>query len=62
MQQSWTLRDALRRLPGGQAHLAALRDLVALSERVQFGDRDVSEEEFAAHVAAIDPLLRGTSA
>lgn len=58
LRQSWTDREALRRLPADQRHLAALRDLVRASERVQFGGRDVSEPEFEHHVAQITPLFR----
>ncbi len=57
LQRSWTVRDALRRLPGSQSHLAQLRVLVLAAERVHFGGRDVSEDEFNAHVSATRPLL-----
>ncbi len=61
LQQSWTSRDALRRLPADQSHLAALRNLVRASERVQFGGRDVTEPEFKGHVEQISPLFRELS-
>lgn len=57
-QSSWTMRDALRHLPRGLAHLDALRQLVLAGERVLFGNRDVTEEEFQAHVARVRPLLQ----
>lgn len=57
-QPSWTMRDALRHLPGGLAHLDALRQLVLAGERVLFGNRDVTEAEFQAHVARVRPLLQ----
>ncbi|WP_254452972.1 DUF4129 domain-containing protein [Ruegeria atlantica] len=57
LQRSWTARDALRHLPKDQNYLSALRNLVLASERVHFGGRDVSEEDFQAHVAEIRPLL-----
>lgn len=57
LQKSWTARDALRRLPAGQNHLAALRDLVLASERVHFGGRDVSDAEFDMHLANVRPLF-----
>jgi len=57
MQRSWTARDALRHLPASQSHLDRLRDLVLASERVQFGGRDVSEDEFRNHVDNCRPLL-----
>ena len=62
LQQSWTDREALRRLPANQRHLTALRDLVRASERVQFGGRDVSEPEFTHHVTQITPLFRELAA
>ncbi len=57
MQRSWTARDALRHLPPGQRCLDQLRDLVLASERVHFGGRDVTEQEFRAHVDQCRPLL-----
>jgi len=57
MQRSWTARDALRHLPASQSHLDRLRDLVLASERVQFGGRDVTEDEFRGHVDNCRPLL-----
>jgi hypothetical protein len=62
LQPSWTMRDTLRHIPKGQAHLDALRALVMAGERVLFGNRDVSEEEFQAHVAMVRPLMTGPSA
>lgn len=62
MQRSWTARDALRHIPDRQAQVDALRALVMASERVQFGGRDVSEDEFHQHVADCRQLLgQGTS-
>ncbi|CTQ56755.1 hypothetical protein LP7551_05317 [Roseibium album] len=57
MQKSWTARDALRHIPDKQSHLEALRSLVLSSERVQFGGRDVTEDEFRNHVAGCRQLL-----
>ncbi|POF32638.1 DUF4129 domain-containing protein [Roseibium marinum] len=57
MQRSWTARDALRHIPDRQARLDALRSLVMASERVQFGGRNVSEDEFRQHVAGCRQLL-----
>jgi hypothetical protein len=62
LQPSWTMRDTLRHIPKGQAHLEALRALVMAGERVLFGNRDVSEEEFQAHVALVRPLMTGPAA
>jgi hypothetical protein len=56
MQRSWTARDALRQLPESQAR-DLLRKLVTMAERVQFGGRDVSEDEFNDHVANCRYLL-----
>ncbi|GAB2186757.1 DUF4129 domain-containing protein [Roseibium sp. LAB1] len=56
MQRSWTARDALRQLPESQAR-ELLRKLVTMAERVQFGGRDVSEDEFNDHVANCRYLL-----
>lgn len=58
LQRSWTAREALRHLPAEQSHMSALRSLVHASERVHFGGRDVSEEEFQSHVDNIRPLLQ----
>ncbi|MCV0427262.1 MAG: DUF4129 domain-containing protein, partial [Roseibium sp.] len=57
MQRSWTARDALRHIPNTQHHLDDLRTLVSASERVQFGGRDLSEEEFREHVVRCRKLL-----
>ena len=57
MQRSWTARDALQRIPETQTHLAALRALVLSSERVQYGDREVSEDDFRTHVDNCRQLL-----
>lgn len=62
LQPSWTMRDTLRHIPKAQAHLDALRALVLAAERVLFGNRDVSEEEFQAHVAKVRPLMTGAAA
>lgn len=58
MQRSWTARDTLRHIPGKQEQLDRLRTLVMASERVQFGGRDVTEEEFQTHVASVRQLMR----
>jgi len=58
LQPSWTLRDALRHIPPGQAHLAALRNLVMTGEGVLFGNRDVTEAEFQARLADVSPLMK----
>lgn len=57
LQRSWTARDALRRVPADLGLKLALTDLILASERVQFGDRNVSEEEFRSHFENIQPLL-----
>lgn len=58
LQRSWTARDALGYIPRDQSNLDALRALVMASERVQFGGRDVSEDEFDAHLSRVRPLLK----
>ena len=62
LQSSWTMRDTLRHIPKGQAHLEGLRSLVMAAERVLFGNREVTEEEFQAHVEAVRPLIAGRPA
>lgn len=57
MQRSWTARDTLRNIPLADAQQTLLRSLVLNSERVQFGDRDVSEDEFREHVSSCQQLL-----
>lgn len=57
MQRSWTARDALSHLPDLPGQRDLLRRLVTTCERVQFGGRDVSEEEFRDHVASCRSLL-----
>jgi len=62
MQRSWTARDALSHLPIGEGNKSILRTLILNSERVQFGGRDVSEDEFREHVSSCQHLLgSGTS-
>lgn len=60
LQPSWTMRDTLSHIPKAQSHLDALRNLVIAGEKVLFGNRDVSEVDFQAQVAAIRPILTGT--
>ncbi|MBN9673382.1 DUF4129 domain-containing protein [Roseibium aggregatum] len=57
MQRSWTARDALRHIPEKQNRLDLLRTLVFRAERVQFGDRGVTEDEFQDHAARCRELL-----
>ena len=57
MQRSWTARDTLRNIPLADAQQTLLRSLVLNSERVQFGGRDVSEDEFREHVSSCQQLL-----
>ena len=56
LDRSWTDRDTLRRVPRAHPQRAALQSLVFASERVQFGGRDVAEEEFRAHLDRLSPL------
>ncbi|WP_029062632.1 hypothetical protein [Labrenzia sp. DG1229] len=57
MQRSWTARDTLGHIPLGQPQQSVLRNIVLNSERVQFGGRDVSEDEFREHVSSCRQLL-----
>jgi hypothetical protein len=56
LQDSWTDRDALRHVPQNLQQHEALQQLVFASERVQFGGRDVTEEEFSNHVSRLETL------
>lgn len=62
MQRSWTARDTIGHIPLQPAQQSLLRSLVLTSERVQFGDRDVSEDEFSAHVSSCQQLLSAGTA
>ncbi|MEL6236698.1 MAG: DUF4129 domain-containing protein [Pseudomonadota bacterium] len=62
LQGSWTARDAVHRLPADHRHRDALTALVLAAEAVQFGDRPVSEGDFAVHVDAVKPLFQELSA
>ncbi|MEM9197087.1 MAG: DUF4129 domain-containing protein [Pseudomonadota bacterium] len=62
LQDSWTARDAVHRLPADHRHRDALTALVLAAEAVQFGDRPVSEGDFAVHVDAVKPLFQELSA
>ena len=59
LQRSWTLREAMAHVPTGQRHRDALNALVMDSEGVHFGGRDVTEDQFTAHLSAILPMLEG---
>ena len=58
-QRSWTARDALRRLRLPPESLSLLRALVLDSERVQYGDRPMTDAIFESHVSAIRPIMTG---
>ena len=57
IQRSWTAREALAHVPSSQTHREALTSLVLASERAQFGDQPVTEEEFQRHLENVQPLL-----
>ena len=61
LQRSWTARDVLRRMPKDSRYLPELSALVLKGELVHFGERDVSEEEFADFAARAKPLLQELS-
>ncbi|MEL7459570.1 MAG: DUF4129 domain-containing protein [Pseudomonadota bacterium] len=56
LHKSWTDRDTLRRVPRDHPHRAALQELVFASEKVQFGGRDVTDEDFRDHVDRLRSL------
>lgn len=60
-QRSWTDREALARIPTNFDHREALQTLVFASEKVQFGGRDVSDEEFRDHLGKLRPLWGGVA-
>ena len=62
LQRSWTARDVLRRMPKNSSYLPELSALVLKGELVHFGEREVSEEEFADFAARAKPLLQELSA
>ena len=57
LQRSWTGRDVLHRVRSGTQHFSALRAVVLASERVHFGRRDISDDEFVGHVDGLRPLF-----
>ena len=59
-QRSWTDREALRHIPGSYLHKDALQALVLASEKVHFGGRDVTEDEFRMHLAKLEPLWKAS--
>lgn len=60
LHPSWTARDALRAVPAGWPWRGALGEVALAAEQAWFGDRPVSEADFARHVAAIRPVFAGT--
>lgn len=58
IQQSWTVRDALRHLPRSWPHLAVLRHISKAAELARFGGRDVTEDEFKTHLQNVRPIFR----
>ena len=57
MQRSWTGREALQHIPATWTQRDILRSLIMTSERVQFGGRDVSDDEFREHAIRCRQLL-----
>ncbi|MBM7066345.1 DUF4129 domain-containing protein [Actibacterium sp. 188UL27-1] len=57
LQRSWTARDALRRIPKDWPLHPPLHTVLVAAERAHFGGRDVSEDDFQAHVQDIAPLF-----
>lgn len=58
IRQSWTIRDALRRMPKDWDHTNALQRLGRACEGVIFGGYAVSEDEFQNHLADVGPIVR----
>lgn len=56
LHKSWTDRDTLRRVPRDHPQHGALQQLVFASERVQFGGRDVTEQDLKDHVDRLRAL------
>lgn len=61
LQRSWTARDVLMRMPKNSTYLPELRELVLKGELVHFGEREVTEEEFADFAARAKPLMKALS-
>lgn len=62
LHKSWTDRETLRRVAQSHPYRKALQALVFSSERVQFGGRDVSEEELRGHITELQPLWKSEQA
>ncbi|MEM8550759.1 MAG: hypothetical protein AAGF45_00120, partial [Pseudomonadota bacterium] len=56
--RSWTMRDAVARIPAAWPHRERLASLAFASEVAHFGGRDVSEPAFQAHLADATEILR----
>ena len=56
---SWTVRDALRRIPRSWKFRPALADLASEAERVHFGGRPITEDAFLRHYEAMVPVYKG---
>jgi hypothetical protein len=59
ISRSWTLRDALSRVPSNWTHRHALAELTRAAEFAHFGGREVPEDVFQAHFDASQPIFRG---
>lgn len=58
LQRSWTARDALRNLPGTQDGMEAIKELVLTSERVHFGNYEISQEDLDYFVEKAKAVLK----
>lgn len=61
ISRSWTLRDALARVPAGWTHRKTLADVTRAAEYAHFGGRNVTEETFQAYFDACKPIFGGRS-
>lgn len=62
IQQSWTVRDALRHLPKTWPYLDVLQQISKAAELARFGGRDVTEAEFKAHLQNVRPVFSSGAA
>lgn len=62
LDPSWTVRDALRRIPRSWPFRNALSQLARDAELAHFGGRAVTEDQFERHLQAMVPVFREAGA
>lgn len=62
LHPSWTVRDALRRIPKSWPFRPALADLAGEAEKAHFGGRPVTDEALEHHLQAMTPVYSGAAA